>query len=99
MLLVFNLLFASLTFPLPLEGTLTRKISLLFIGNVIGLFWNYLFYLFAFSGVNLFGDFFTGLCLILSPFANLMWIVSFWSLSLTVLADSESRTLGMKIDN
>jgi hypothetical protein len=96
MLLVFNLLFASLTFPL--KGTLTQKISLLFLGNVIGSFWNFLFHSFAFLGVSLFGGFFNVLCLILNPFANLMWIVSFWSLSLTILTRSESGKLGMRID-
>ena len=38
MLIIFNFLFVSLTFPL--DGTLTRKISMLLIGNIIGLFWN-----------------------------------------------------------
>lgn len=92
MLLIFNLLFVSLTFPL--KGTFTRKMFLLFMGNVVGLFWNYLFCMFAFSGVNLFGEFFNALCLILSPFVNLVWIVSFWSLSLTALVDSESGKRG-----
>jgi putative flippase GtrA len=47
MLIIFNLLFVSLTFPL--DGTLTRKIFMLLIGNIIGLFWNYLFSLFAYT--------------------------------------------------
>jgi hypothetical protein len=38
MLIIFNFLFVSLIFPL--DGTLTRKISMLLIGNIIGLFWN-----------------------------------------------------------
>lgn len=98
MLIVFNLLFASLMFPL--KGSLTRKTCLLLVGNVVGLFWNYLLYLFAFLGVGCFGEFFNVLYLILSPFANLIWIVSFWSLSLTALVNSETgRIGGLEIDN
>ncbi|NWF87010.1 hypothetical protein HXY32_04295 [Candidatus Bathyarchaeota archaeon] len=97
MLIVFNFLFASLMFPL--KGSLARKTCLLLIGNVIDLFWNYLFFLFAFLGVNLFGEGFNGLYLILNPFANLVWIISFWSISLTALAESESRKTGVRIGN
>lgn len=96
-LIVFNLLFASLMFPL--EGSFARKTCLLLIGNVVGLFWNYLFFLFAFLGVNLFGEGFNVLYLIFNPFANLVWIVSFWSISLTALAKSESRRQGVEIGN
>lgn len=97
MLLVFNLLFASLVFPLG--GTFIRKTCLLLVGNVIGLFWNYLFYQLAFLGVAFFGEFFNIAYLILGPLANLVWIVSFWSMSLTVLAGSENKRLGIEIDN
>lgn len=97
MLVVFNLLFVSLTFPL--KGTLIRKAYLLLIGNVIGLCWNYLLLLFAYCGVYYLGEFFNALYVILSPFANLVWIVSFWSISLTALSNSENRKLGIRIDN
>jgi len=97
MLVVFNLLFISLTFPL--NGTPTRKACLLLIGNVIGLFWNYLFSLFAYVGTYYLGDFFRALYIILSPFINLVWIVSFWSMSLTALSNSKNRKIGVRIDN
>lgn len=89
MLIIFNCLFVSLTFPL--DGTLTRKIFMLLIGNVIGLFWNYLFSLFAYTVAYYFGGFFNTLYIILSPFVNLIWIVSFWSISLTALANSKNQ--------
>jgi hypothetical protein len=41
-LLIFNLLFLSLTFQL--NGALNRKIGMLALGNIIGLFWNFLLY-------------------------------------------------------
>jgi len=89
MLLIFNFLFVSLTFPL--NGTLTRKVCMLLIGNVIGLLWNYTFSLFVGTFASYFGASFDALYIILNPFLNLIWIVSFWSISLTALADSKNR--------
>jgi hypothetical protein len=95
MLIIFNFLFVSLTFPL--NGTLTRKLCMLLFGNVIGLFWNYLFSLFAYTVAYYLGDFFNTLYMVLSPFVNLVWIVSFWSISLTALANSKDKKLGGSI--
>lgn len=89
MLTIFNFLFVSLTFPL--NGTLTRKLSMLLIGNIVGFLWNYLFSLFSYNVAHYFGDFFNTLYIILNPFVNLLWIVSFWSLSLTILANSKTK--------
>jgi hypothetical protein len=89
MLVIFNFFFVSLTFPL--NGTLARKIFMLLIGNIIGLLWNNLFSLSADALASYLGEVFTTLHIILSPFANLIWIVSFWSLSLTFLSNSRSR--------
>ena len=97
MLIIFNFLFVSLTFPL--DGTLTRKLSMLLIGNIIGLFWNYLFSLFAYTVAYYLGDFFNTVYIILSPFVNFIWIVSFWSISLTALANSKDKKLGLRFDN
>jgi hypothetical protein len=97
MLIIFNFLFVSLTFPL--DGTLTRKISMLLIGNIIGLFWNYLFSLFAYTVGYYLGESFNTLYIILSPFINLIWIVSFWSISLTALANSKDKKQGLRLDN
>ena len=92
MLTIFNFFFISLTFPL--NGALTRKLCMLLIGDVIGLLWNYLFSLLAYTVVYHFGEFFNTLYIILSPFLNLVWIVSFWSISLTALANSKNRKVG-----
>ncbi|MEM3640907.1 MAG: hypothetical protein QXH37_03155 [Candidatus Bathyarchaeia archaeon] len=89
MLLIFNLLFASLIFPL--KGTLKRKLCLMFMGNFIGLLWNYLFYLLTYIGVYQFGEVFKALCIILSPFLNMIWIVSFWSISLANLSNAKEK--------
>ena len=98
MLIIFNCLFVSLTFPL--DGTLTRKIFMLLIGNIIGLFWNYLFSLLAYTVAYYLGESFNTLYIILSPFVNLIWIVSFWSISLTVLTNSKDKKLeGLRLDN
>jgi len=97
MLIIFNFLFVTLTFPL--NGTLTRKISMLLIGNIIGLFWNFLFSLFAYTVAYYLGESFNTLYIILSPFVNLIWIVSFWSISLTALANSKDKRQGLRLDN
>jgi hypothetical protein len=82
MLLVFNLLFFSLTFQL--NGALNIKMGMLALGNIIGLLWNVVLYYFAASGVAFFGEPFNVLYAVSYPFLNFMWIVSFWSLSLAV---------------
>lgn len=94
MLMIFNFLFVSLIFPL--NGTLRIKVSMLLIGNVIGLVWNNLFSLFAYTAAYYLGETFNILYIILSPIVNLVWIVSFWSISLTVLANSKSTKAGVK---
>jgi hypothetical protein len=88
-LVLFNFLFASLIFPL--NGRLVKKIFMLFMGNIVGLVWNNLFYLFAYTAANSFGNLFSIPYIILSPFINLVWIVTFWAISLTMLAPSKKR--------
>jgi hypothetical protein len=91
MLIIFNFLFVSLTFPL--DGALTIKLSMLLMGNVIGLVSNYLFSSFTSVIAYNFGEIVNTLYLIMNPFINLVWIVSFWSISLTALASSKNRKL------
>ncbi len=88
-LAVFNLLFITLTFPL--DGKLIYKTCLLLLGNIVGAFLNYFFLLFTFLGIYCLGEFFNIICAILNPFANLVWIVSFWSISLAFLANSKKE--------
>jgi hypothetical protein len=97
MLIIFNFLFVLLTFPL--DGTLARKLSMVLIGNIIGLFWNYLFSLFAYTVAYYLGDFFNTVYIILSPFVNFIWIVSFWSISLTALTSSRDKKRRLRLDN
>ena len=87
-LLFFNLLFFSLTFQL--NGLLNRKLCMLALGNIIGLFWNFFLYFFVTAGIIVFGEIFTVFYAVFYPILNFMWIVSFWSLSLSVLPKPKS---------
>ena len=82
-LIVFNFLFVFTTFPIG--GKLATKVLLLFLGNLLGLLWNYLFFI-TVQGVgnSVLSDFLQ----IFSPLSNLIWIVTFYSVSLTVLSSS-----------
>ncbi|MEM3641785.1 MAG: hypothetical protein QXH37_07695 [Candidatus Bathyarchaeia archaeon] len=91
-LITFNILFVSMLFPL--NGPLKRKMAFLLTGNVVSFLWNNILYLFAFSIVEQFGEIFNTLYIILSPMLNLVWIVSFWSLSLTFISHSKSERVG-----
>jgi len=91
MLLIFNILFVSLTFGLT--GKLNRKLCLLSLGNVIGLFWGFTLYSLATFGDAYFGGTFTTLFRILHPFLNFIWMVSFWSISLSALPKPENNSV------
>jgi hypothetical protein len=93
-LLVFNFLFLSLT--LGLNGKLNRKLGLLTLGNVIGLFWNLVLNLFAVSAGAYFGDAFEVLFQISRPLLSFMWMISFWALSLSALPNSRGSRVGAK---
>jgi hypothetical protein len=93
-LLIFNLLFLSLTFQL--NGALNRKLGILALGNIAGLFWNFVLYYFAIAGVTFFGESFNVSYAVFYPFLNFMWIVSFWSLSLTILPKPKSPPAEVK---
>jgi hypothetical protein len=51
-LLIFNLFFLSLI--IQLNGTLNKKIGILALGNITGLFWNIVLYYFDIAGVAFF---------------------------------------------
>jgi hypothetical protein len=93
-LLIFNLLFLSLTFQL--NGSRNRKVGMLALGNIIGLFWNFFLYFFAIAGVTFFGEVFNVFYAVFYPLLNFMWIVSFWSLSLSVLPNPKSMRAEVK---
>ncbi len=81
-LLIFNLLFAPLLFQL--NGSTTRKIALLTLGSIIGLFWQFIFNYFV---STCFGDSFGVLYTIAYPLLNLMWVVPLWAFSLSILPE------------
>jgi hypothetical protein len=72
---------------------------MLLAGNIIGLLWNYLFSMLVATVANYFGEFFDTVYIILNPFVNLIWIVSFWSISLTVLVNSKKENRMLRLDN
>jgi hypothetical protein len=82
-LLIFNFLFVSITFQL--NGSYSRKLGLLALGNMLGFLWNYTFASFAVVDASFFGETFSIIYTISYPFLDSLWIVTFWSLSLTVL--------------
>jgi hypothetical protein len=88
MLMIFDFLFVSLVFPL--DGKFVTKIMLLLIGNVIGLLWNSVFSSFFYVATSYFGELLNVLYIIVNPLLNFVWVVSFWSISLSVLASSKT---------
>jgi hypothetical protein len=87
-LLIFNMLFTTVIFQL--RGSVNRKLGLLLMGNIIGLLWSYIFCFLSAVGTSIFGEGFNVVYAIFYPFLNFMWVVSFWSLSLALLAPSKN---------
>jgi hypothetical protein len=96
-LIAFNFFFVSLTFPL--NGLLAAKVLLLALGNLIGLLWNYLFSLFAYAISHYVQGFFNVVWSLLGPLANMMWIVTFYSVSLTFLSSLRIDQQGREFDS
>ena len=92
-LLTFNLLFISLIFQL--NGNFFKKFIILAAGNFLGFFCNFVFYNFSYSGISLFGTSFYSefnvIYTLIFPFLNLLWIVPFWSFSLSFLIPRKKR--------
>jgi hypothetical protein len=82
-LLVFDFLFLTLNFYL--NGKTVLKLGLLALGNLVGILCNLIFFSFHTVGVAFFGGWFNVLYAISYPIMNMLWIVSFWSLSLAAL--------------
>lgn len=84
---IFNILFIFLLFPL--EGPLLRKVFLLVSGNLVGLAWYLIRSSFVVASAPYLGvGAFKVVYLIISPIIDLVWIVSVWSLGLSVLAST-----------
>lgn len=87
---VFNFLFIFLLFPL--EGSLFRKVYLLVAGNIVGLAWHFIRSSFGATSVFYLGaDAFKIITVVIGPIIDLIWIVSLWSLGLSVLASARRR--------
>jgi hypothetical protein len=82
-LLVFNLFFVSLFFQL--NASIIVKFSMLVFGDVLGFFRNLFFHDFSLMGFADFGAGFNAVFAIIYPILNLLWIVPFWSWSLSLL--------------
>jgi hypothetical protein len=80
---VFNVFFASLFFQL--NGSRIIKTVILATGNLLGLFWSWLFQNLASVGYGFFGDSSNVVFSIVYPILTLLWMVPFWSISLSFL--------------
>ena len=86
---IFNLFFLSIT--IHLNGKLNKKIGILAVGNITGLLWNFVLHYFAIAGNTFFGNPFNLAYTVAYPFLNFLWVVAFWSLSLTVFPKPASN--------
>ena len=77
------MLFISITFQLNCD--VNRKLGLLALGNFVGFGWNFIFNNVALEGALFFGKPFLVLYVFFFPFINSLWLISYWSLSLTAL--------------
>lgn len=84
-LVIFNLLFLLLTFPL--NGSLWRKIVWLVLGNGVGVLWS----LIRLSFSLVLGADFYGIDFFLSHIIDFLWIVPIWSLALSSLGMIKHR--------
>lgn len=82
-LIVFNVFFASLFFQL--SGSKIAKTAILAAGTALGLFWSYLFQNAAIAGYALLGDASNVIFSVFYPILTLLWMVPFWSISLSFL--------------
>ena len=88
-IIFFNLLFVFLLFPL--EGPLLRKIVLLIAGNNVGALWYIIQLSFKDAFFFLNTDLFKIIVLVAKPLIDFVWIVTVWSLSLSVLASYRGK--------
>ena len=93
-LFIFDFLFVSLAFQLT--KALSVKLGLLALGNVVGLFCNFVFYSLNVVGVEYFGEVFGFFYTISYPLLNMMWMVTFWSLSLAILPKTQNMKTKVK---
>lgn len=89
-IIIFDFLFIFLLFPL--EGPLFRKVSLLIAGNIVGLAWHFIKSSFGATSVLYLGtDALKIITAVIGPIIDLVWIVSVWSMGLSMLASAKKR--------
>ncbi|MEJ2241079.1 MAG: hypothetical protein P8Y18_02925 [Candidatus Bathyarchaeota archaeon] len=88
----FNLLFVFLLFPL--DGSFRYKFILLISGNLVGVLWCILQtifeQLFFYPGVEILKIIF----FLVKPLTDFVWLVAFWSFSLSVLSSKKQKLQG-----
>jgi len=90
---IFNFLFVFLLFPL--EGQLSRKVYLLFAGNIVGLVWHFVKSSFGVASVSYLGaEILKIITVVIGPIIDLIWIVSVWSLGISTLTSTKKRNEG-----
>jgi hypothetical protein len=82
-IILFNILLITLFFQL--YSKLIKKIITLACGNVICLIWSIFFQNISNTGYHLFGNSFSVFYNIIYPILTMIWVVPFWSLSLSFL--------------
>lgn len=87
-LVLFNFMFAFLSFPL--KGALWRKICLLLFGNIVGVAWGLIFSAFAVTLTLYLGEGFKMIYELAGPLINSIWIVSLWSFGLSMTVSCEA---------
>jgi hypothetical protein len=92
LLAIFDLFFLALFFQL--NGTSTLKVGLLATGTILGLVWNAIFHQLSLSAFVQFGVSANTVFTVIYPLLNLMWIVPFCSLSLSLLPRFEVHSVG-----
>jgi hypothetical protein len=86
----FNTLFLLLIFPL--RGSLRRKTILLIAGNQVGFFWYAIQLLFQDTIFILNADTFRTVFLVAKPLLDFVWVVTVWSVSLSLMSQSRQKT-------
>jgi hypothetical protein len=89
-LIIFNLIFLLLTFPL--NGPLWCKIVWLVLGNAVGILWC----LIRLSFNSILGTDFYGIDFFLNHIIDFLWIVPIWSLALSHLSMMKHRKKSME---
>ena len=85
----FNLLFVFFVFPL--EGPLSRKAVLLIVGNGVGALWYLIEFSFEDTLFLLNMESLRMLFLVAKPLIDFAWIVTIWSISLSMLSPRKGK--------